>query len=784
MADWIIVVDDDAGNLKIAGRILSHAGMRVTALKSGRQALDYIRENGFPDLILLDVNMPDLDGFETMRLLKEEMEPGKEVPIVLLTADDRQDQESRGLESGAMDYIKKPFEPDVLVSRVHKILEIRRQMQHIARNAETDQLTGFMNKAAAEARMKTLCSQKTGLLCVLDLDSFKMVNDLFGHDTGDRVLLMFSDILKKNLRKDDECGRIGGDEFVVFLPEMSSEEQLMHFAARINGEYQNSARVMLGERLTFSTGVSIGAVSVPEYGIDYSELFHLADQALYIVKKNEKHGGRLYSSIEPGGDHPRELTLETITAILEEKLEAPSAMWMGRDAFGSIYKYMVRYMGRYHSSAFRVLLTVKVPADVPEEERKDIVLHFKGTIRAALRNSDVMMECGDNQLFLLLPEIQDFDINRVIGRLLSKWNRAEYSNRAEIACEYGKMHTRHELDLRAAQERWVVVVDDDSSALRLTEQILKHRKLKVTALSSGKELLEFLHEQQPDLILLDLMMAGMDGMETFREMRKEFPDIAPPVVFMTANEDMESEVQCLQLGAVDFIRKPIMPEMLTTRVQNILELTQLQKSFSEAVLRKTRETTSLSLHVAQTLAEMIDAKDQYTSRHSQRVAEYSREIARRFGYSPAMQDEIFMMGLLHDVGKIGIPDSILNKPGTLTDEEFDQIRSHPLTGAKILRGIQEMPRLVEGARWHHERYDGTGYPDHLAGKSIPEEARIIAVADAYDAMSSVRSYRDKLPKDVIRQEIHRCKGTQFDPVFAEIMLSILDEQPDSDDDPV
>ena len=128
----------------------------------------------------------------------------------------------------------------------------------------------------------------------------------------------------------------------------------------------------------------------------------------------------------------------------------------------------------------------------------------------------------------------------------------------------------------------------------------------------------------------------MDGMETFREMRKEFPDIAPPVVFMTANEDMESEVQCLQLGAVDFIRKPIMPEMLTTRVQNILELTQLQKSFSEAVLRKTRETTSLSLHVAQTLAEMIDAKDQYTSRHSQRVAEYSREIARRFGYSPAM----------------------------------------------------------------------------------------------------------------------------------------------------
>ena len=165
-----------------------------------------------------------------------------------------------------------------------------------------------------------------------------------------------------------------------------------------------------------------------------------------------------------------------------------------------------------------------------------------------------------------------------------------------------------------------------------------------------------------------------------------------------------------------------------------------------------------------------------TSRHSQRVAQYSREIAKRYGYTVQQQNEIYMTGLLHDIGKNGIPDTILNKPGKLTEEEFNQIRSHPLIGARILRRIQEMPKLVEGARWHHERYDGTGYPDRLSGKSIPEEARIIAVADAYDAMSSKRSYRDVLPDEIIRQELIRGKGTQFDPVFADIMLEIMNEE--------
>ena len=191
--------------------------------------------------------------------------------------------------------------------------------------------------------------------------------------------------------------------------------------------------------------------------------------------------------------------------------------------------------------------------------------------------------------------------------------------------------------------------------------------------------------------------------------------------------------------------------------------------------RKKAQFTRLSMNVVESLAAAIDAKDTYTNGHSGRVAEYSREIARRYGYSKKQQDEIYMMSLLHDVGKIGIPDAVINKPGKLTDEEYEVIKTHPATGAHILSKNTEIPRMAVGAHWHHERYDGKGYPDGLTGKDTPEEARIIAVADAYDAMTSRRSYRDVLPQSVVREEIVRGRGTQFDPVFADIMLKMIDE---------
>ena len=333
---------------------------------------------------------------------------------------------------------------------------------------------------------------------------------------------------------------------------------------------------------------------------------------------------------------------------------------------------------------------------------------------------------------------------------------------------------------------WIVVVDDDKANLIQAGQILSAHNMRVSALRSGVALLDYVKENRPDLILLDIRMPEMDGFETLEKLREIIPpEEEIPVIFLTGNDDAESETKGLQLGAMDFIRKPFIADVLMLRVKNTIELVRLQRNLeaevekkTEEVEKKAKELEGLSLHVVQTLAEAIDAKDTYTNGHSSRVAEYSRMIAERFGYDRKQADGIYMMGLLHDVGKIGVPDAVINKPGKLTDEEFALIKKHPEMGSRILESVREMPGLKIGARWHHERYDGRGYPDGISGEDIPEAARIIAVADSYDAMTSNRSYRNVLSQEIVRQEIEKGRGTQFDPVFADIMLQIIDDDTD------
>ncbi|SEI71909.1 putative two-component system response regulator [Lachnospiraceae bacterium A10] len=323
----------------------------------------------------------------------------------------------------------------------------------------------------------------------------------------------------------------------------------------------------------------------------------------------------------------------------------------------------------------------------------------------------------------------------------------------------------------------IIVVDDDPIILKRSWNTLTDAGFKVIALKSGKALLEYTVEHPaPDLILMDINMPEMSGFDVIQELkRSNISWRETPVIFLTANEDEGIETQGLSLGAMDFIRKPFVPSVLVLRVKHAVELTRLQHNLESMVDEKTKENENLFLHVVECLADAIDAKDNYTNGHSGRVAAYSKEIARRYGYDEKQQEKIFMMGLLHDVGKIGVPDEVINKPGRLTDEEFACIKKHPAIGYKILSNIKEMPELSAGARFHHERYGGNGYPEGISGLDIPEVARIIAVADAYDAMTSNRSYRGVLPQEKVRDEIERGKGTQFDPQFADIMLEMIDE---------
>ncbi len=214
---------------------------------------------------------------------------------------------------------------------------------------------------------------------------------------------------------------------------------------------------------------------------------------------------------------------------------------------------------------------------------------------------------------------------------------------------------------------------------------------------------------------------------------------------------------------------------ITQSIQEFVRREKEEEELKKEVDRKTLKVEKLTYQAMETLAQTIDAKDTYTKGHSTRVAEYSKMIAARFGMSEQELIEIYFMGLLHDIGKIGIRNDIINKPGKLTDDEFEIIKSHPAIGFDILKNMTEVPHIEYGARWHHERYDGKGYPDGKKGEEIPVFARIIAIADAYDAMTSNRSYRSAMPQDKVRGEIEAGMGTQFDPELARIMLELIDE---------
>ncbi len=212
------------------------------------------------------------------------------------------------------------------------------------------------------------------------------------------------------------------------------------------------------------------------------------------------------------------------------------------------------------------------------------------------------------------------------------------------------------------------------------------------------------------------------------------------------------------------------------------ELEKMQSALESKVAEQTgalteqqQKSKDLFIQTVTALSEAVDAKDRYTSGHSKRVAEYARMIAARMGKSKEEQEEIYRAGLLHDVGKIRIPEDIINKPGRLTDEEFNIIKVHPVTGFHILRGISTSSMIAVGAKYHHERYDGKGYPNGLAGDQIPEVARILGVADSYDALTSNRSYRKALPQEVVKGELEKGKGTQFDPHIADIMIQMVEE---------
>ena len=584
MTKWIMVVDDDMANLQMAGTILSKNNMRVTALKSGQALLNYVTEHGAPDLILLDIMMPEMDGFETLELLRklEKEKSMGETPVIFLTADESTGTESKGFEVGVSDFIRKPFNPEVLLRRIDNVISMQKEMNSLKTEANIDKLTGFLNKAATNSKLTQICMMGLGCLMMIDLDSFKLVNDLYGHEMGDKVLISFANIIRETLPKGSTYGRIGGDEFVGFATGTQDEEEIATLTAQLNDALVKSAKEMMGEDMNIPLGVSVGAILVPKHGNDYSSLLKLADKCLYIVKKNGKHGYSLYTTDIQADEEANspDMDIKGLSEILAERNITNVALQLDMDAFTHVYRFATRYFIRNNINSCKVLFTLTRPDHMPEAEYRNFCDEFGNHIRESLRKSDMLTRSRFNQYYVVITDIREEFIENVIGEIIDTWKKSR-PNTPEVT--YEKEYVRNDADVfREKMLATIAVVDDDGMVLKTVENALGEYGVRVITFQSGETFMDYVNtaEKVPDLILLDVLMPGMDGFAVMDEIKKIGGDIGRvPVVFLTADTDEDAEREGLNRGALDYIKKPIITEVLRVRVNHILELSMLRKRY-------------------------------------------------------------------------------------------------------------------------------------------------------------------------------------------------------------
>ena len=321
----------------------------------------------------------------------------------------------------------------------------------------------------------------------------------------------------------------------------------------------------------------------------------------------------------------------------------------------------------------------------------------------------------------------------------------------------------------------IIVVDDEQGIVDSLSIFLKRSGYDFTGLTNPLEAIERVRNEHFDMMILDFMMDPIHGDEVVEEIRKFNKDLY--ILLLTGHKDLAPPLETIKrLEIQGYCEKSDKFDQLLLLIESgIKSIEQMNtiKTINKQLHDKNEELERAYLDTIGILRQTVEAKDPYTRGHSDRVSEYSVLIGKKLGLDEKSLHILKIGGLFHDIGKIGIPDSILLKESKLSDEEYSQIKNHPMIGVHMLGDAAIFTDILPIVKHHHERYDGRGYPSQLVGDDIPYVARIAAVADTFDAMTSKRSYRDSLPIDVVRAEIERCSGTQFDPNIAKVFLDIM-----------
>ena len=418
----ILVVDDDEMIRMLTTNILSKE-YDIICADSGSEGIN-MYESEKPDMILSDLVMPGMSGFEMMEILRERF--NFIIPVIFMTAYSSDDSEKRGFETGAVDYIRKPFKADVLLHRIDNIFANMNQIMDLQKATRIEPMTGLYNKTATAAEIGAIVNKSNGVFMMIDLDNFKLVNDIYGHEEGDKLLIWFADTLKNIMRSTDIVGRVGGDEFTAFCQNTKDERIVKERTEFLNRKITAYAREVLGDDMSIPLGVSIGAVVCPDEGTDYLTLYKKADQALYTVKRKDKHNYAFYRATNPHLEKKEQDEMLDLHMILGEREIKRGGYVLSEDQFRLIYRFLVRFQRNYawdiHFVAFSI--TSKTEDESRLSEGAD---HFLEIAAGALRGSDVLTRNGANRVLVILLKTTDENYNIPIDRIRERWNESEYS---------------------------------------------------------------------------------------------------------------------------------------------------------------------------------------------------------------------------------------------------------------------------------------------------------------------------------------------------------------------
>lgn len=446
----ILVVDDDKLNLSAARKVLS-GEYKVIPVVRGTQVLSYL-ENEECDMILLDISMPEMDGFELLRKIRT-MENGKDIPVIFLTADNDTETETRCFKEGAIDFIVKPFVPAVMQSRIGRALELEelrrgladklekktREVSDIKSKSYQDALTGLWNRAYTENAVNEMISQgKKGALFMLDMDNFKAVNDNYGHIAGDETLKIFAGTLKKFAGEGDILCRIGGDEFMIFVKDVTKKSELGSRAADIISDFQKKFAA-----LSFETecSVSIGIAQTPEDGLEFNKLYNSADKALYYVKQNGKNAYHFFSDkLQKEKSRAGKIVdLKYINSVMSRTDDGQGAYFLDIDSFHHVYNFICRFVKRNEKDVQTVLFTVNEEDQEIDVTEMELILEtLEKAIYTSLRRSDVSTRYSSKQIVVILMDTDEVNGSMVADRILDcfykMYSHQEVQIDYDIAC--------------------------------------------------------------------------------------------------------------------------------------------------------------------------------------------------------------------------------------------------------------------------------------------------------------------------------------------------------------